>query len=137
MALKLFNKFVVFVTMSLLVLLTFALSVSAAEIDQERVDSLDSDIVIAYEIPGNPEKIDYIGVIPDMVPCLAYIEPDEINLYDREQMDYNVQSYFRAILKMYKIPAPDSYSYTVIYKTDLQKSYSDIIYNSYTKKSLT
>ncbi len=72
-----------------------------------------------------------------MVPCLAYIEPDEINLYDREQMDYNVQSYFRAILKMYKIPAPDSYSYTVIYKTDLQKSYSDIIYNSYTKKSLT
>ena len=57
MALKLFNKFVVFVTMSLLVLLTFALSVSAAEIDQEQVDSLDSDIVIAYEIPGNPEKI--------------------------------------------------------------------------------
>ncbi len=56
MALKLFNKFVVFVTMSLLVLLTFALSVSAAEIDQEQVDSLDSDIVIAYEIPGNPEK---------------------------------------------------------------------------------
>ena len=137
MALPLLNKLVVFGTLSLLVLWTFALSVSATEIDQEQVDSLDSDIVIAYEIPGNPEKIDYIGVIPDMVPCLAYIEPDEINLYDREQMAYNVQSYFWAISKMYKIPTPDSYSYTVIYKTDLQKSYSDIIYNSYTKKSLT
>lgn len=132
MALKLFNKFVAFVTMSLLVLLTFALSVSAAEIDQERVDSFDSDIVIAYEIPGYPETI-YIGVIPDQIP---YIWPD-VDFYNREQMAYNVQSYFRAIAKIHKIPTPDCYSYTVIYKTDLQKSYSDIIYNSYTKKSLT
>lgn len=132
MALKLFNKFVVFVTMSLLVLLTFALSVSATEIDQEQVDSLDSDIVIAYEIPGYPETI-YIGVIPELIP---YTGPD-VDFYNREQMAYNIQSYFWAISKMYKIPTPDSYSYTVIYKTDLQKSYSDIIYNSYTKKSLT
>lgn len=136
MSLKL-NKLILWIATFSFVLLMLAISVSAAEIDQERVDSFDSDIVIAYEIPGNPEKIDYIGVIPDMVPCLAYIEPDEINLYDREQMDYNVQSYFWAIAKIHKIPTPDCYSYTVIYKTNPQSSYSDVIYTSYTKNFLT
>lgn len=131
MSLKFYNKLILWIATFPFVLLMLTISVSAAEIDKQRVDNFDSDIVIAYEIPGYPETV-YIGVIPDKVP---YIGPD-IDFYDREQMAYNVQSYFRAISKINKIPMPDSYSYTVIYKTDINKSYSDTIYASYTKDFL-